>query len=125
MPFETLGETQFNVGKAQAGLSREGGFGLTTEDRLRISRAAVENMIGGTIEKNKKKLVPAKPDDEIAELTQIVLKAANGESLETSITEQKRREQLMKPFMQELLTNMLNQDNPETSENDETTETTE
>ena len=124
MAFETPGETRFNVGIGQAGLSREGGILLTNEDRLRISRAAVENMIGGTIERNKKKLVITKPDDDIAELTQIVLKAANGKPLETSITEQKRREQLMKPFMQELLTNMLNQENTETPESAETTETT-
>lgn len=216
MPFETRGETQFNIGKAQAGLSREGSFGLTDEDRLRISRAAVENMIGGTVARNRaaftEKIRPLKKhsdqsvatgntvdfgngnigsvqsgsvqdsrlnngkptlipfiwdgkkvsdkeaiqrsldsgikwpvfktdeeateastrlsnslgvDDDIGELTQIVLRAANGQPLETSVTEQKRREELMKPFLQELLTNMLNQDNSAANDSSTSPDTTE
>jgi len=216
MPFETRGGTQFNIGKAQAGLSREGSFGLTDEDRLRISRAAVENMIGGTVARNRaaftEKIRPLKKhsdqsvatgntvdfgngnigsvqsgsvqdsrlnngkptlipfiwdgkkvsdkeaiqrsldsgikwpvfktdeeateastrlsnslgvDDDIGELTQIVLRAANGQPLETSVTEQKRREELMKPFLQELLTNMLNQDNSAANDSSTSPDTTE
>ena len=103
MPFETAGQTKINVGRAQADISRGGGFGLTNEDKLNLGRAAATNLVEGTTIKNRDDEV----DDDIKVLTKKVMEAANGKTLPISITEQNRKQRMMQPYIQMLLTKMF------------------
>jgi len=103
MPFETAGQTKINVGRAQADISRGGGFGLTNEDRLNLGKAAATNLMEGTVEENLADDV----DDDIKELTKKVMEAANGKTLPISITDQNEKRRMMKPYIQMMLMNMF------------------
>jgi hypothetical protein len=54
MPFESKGETQQNLGRSQARISRQKKLTmLTKKDRLKLAKAAAKNIVEGTIKRNQ------------------------------------------------------------------------
>lgn len=57
MPFESVADTQINVGRAQLDSSKRGSgsgiLGLTNADKLKLSKAGIKNILEGTMANNR------------------------------------------------------------------------
>jgi hypothetical protein len=136
MPFEGHADTLVNVGRGKIGTAaslKHGVLGLTAEDKLKLSKSGVRDLLEGIMLRNRsKQKMPTMEEllrigtgaenesiflnrqksvqaaakslnPDIERLTQAVIDAANGKPLKTSITAEREKERAAQGFLRQFI----------------------